>query len=283
MKPRPDIKPLHKLNREFMLDMLSDNQNKNTETVDNIKVENEIENTTPIKTMEFIKPIVIEIEPPQKVNNKINLEEIYKYNYVPQPDKKTKKLQKKQKPVKKRGVFSLISDILFYLAILTVMFAILTSGTKDGSPRTFMGKYSYFTVVSPSMQDELPVGSFILVKKTDAYELQIGDNITFMRDANTNVTHKIADIYENYNDSGARGFQTKGTNNAEPDKEIVYDANVVGKVIFSIPKAGAVISVLRANIYIIFIIFGVFLIAAFVLRWLFTQMQTPDTPEDFKT
>ena len=284
MKPSVDIKPLHKLNREFMIDMLSDNQNINTEPIKSEKTnaninENkvEIENTTQPVSMGFIKPIIIEIEPPQPIHNGIDLKKFFERNYIPQPDKKKQKIQNNKKRVKKRSIFSFISDILFYLAILTVMFAILTSGTKDGLPRTFLGKYSYFTVVSPSMQNELPVGSFILVKKIDPYKLQIGDNITFMRDANTSVTHKIIDILENYNNSGARGFQTKGTNNANPDSEIVYEANVIGKVIFNIPKMGAVISELRANIYIVFIVFGVFIVAAFILRWLFSQLEKDNT------
>ncbi|MCL1858846.1 MAG: signal peptidase I [Oscillospiraceae bacterium] len=198
-----------------------------------------------------------------EINKEINLEEIFQQ--TPDTRKKDKKAKKKR-----RGIFALISDMLFYMAIFTVLVAILTSApvNGNGSAKMFMG-YSYFTVLTPSMQDEIPKGSFILVKQADPQELNIGDNITFMKDTNTSVTHKIIDIYENYQDSGVRGFQTKGVNNINPDRDIVYESNIVGKVILVIPVAGAAISYIRENIYIVFIIFGLCILLSFLLRGLF--------------
>jgi len=182
----------------------------------------------------------------------------------------------KQAEKKKRGIVAVISDILFYLAILTVLVSVLTSG-QNGAPKMFMG-YSYFTVLTSSMHDEIPRGSFIIVHKTDPRKLNTGDNITYMRDASTSVTHKINKIYENYRNSGTRGFQTKGVNNAEPDREIVYEANIVGKVILAIPGAGAVISALRADIYIVFIIFILCVILSFLIRILFANPKKKTKP-----
>ena len=176
-----------------------------------------------------------------------------------------------------RGKFAVISDILFYLAMLMLLITVLTSGGNSGSPKVIMG-HSYFTVLSSSMQDEIPKGSFILVRRTNPRELRIGDNITFMRDRYTSVTHKITDIYEDYQKSSAIGFQTKGVNNIAPDKEIVYESNVVGKVIFVLPLAGAAISWLGAHLYIVLIIFGLFVILSFCLRGLFSKPERTDNP-----
>jgi len=171
---------------------------------------------------------------------------------------------------KPRTLFTAISDILFYLAIFTVMLTILSSGANDGEPGMFMG-YSYFTVLTSSMQDEIPKDSLILVRRKDAGELKVGDNITYMRDSNTTVTHKIINIYDDYQNSGVKRFQTKGVNNSTPDKEIVCEADIVGKVIFVLPGAGAAISYLRENIYIAFIIFGLFIALSLLIRRLFVQ------------
>jgi len=131
--------------------------------------------------------------------------------------------------------------------------------------------YSYFTVLTSSMKDEIPKGSFILVRQTDPRKLGVGDNITFMKDAKTSVTHKIINVYENHENSGGRGFQTKGVNNFEPDKDIVYAKNVVGKVALVLPAAGTAILALRENIYIVFIIFGLCTLLSFLLRILFAK------------
>ena len=171
---------------------------------------------------------------------------------------------------KRRGILAAISDIVFYLAIMTVLFAAVTSGAKEGAPKMVMG-YSYFTVLTSSMENEIPKGSLIFVRHTDPQKLEKGDNITYMRDANTTVTHKIINVYENYENSGARGFRTKGVNNTDPDKDIVYAGNVVGKVILVFPGVGPAISYFQANIYIVFVIFGLCVAFSFLLRLLFVK------------
>ena len=181
--------------------------------------------------------------------------------------KNPKVRQQKQIKQKQRGVIAIISNVAFYTAILIILFTVLTYNSKNGTPKMLLG-YSYFTVLTSSMQNEIPKGSFILVKETESHKLKVGDNITYMRDANTSVTHQIINIYENYQKSGSRGFQTKGVNNANPDKDIVYEENIVGKVIVTLPGVGAAISYLGANIYIIFIIFGLFVLLSFSLRGL---------------
>lgn len=186
-----------------------------------------------------------------------------------QPEAKSRR--RKWETMKKSArVFSIISNIIFYVAVVLVLLTVLTSGSDSGAPKTIFG-YSYFTVMSGSMQSELPKGSFILVKKVDTTTLNIDDTITYMRDSATSVTHKIIDIYENYDNTGARGFQTKGVNNANPDSVIVYSSNVVGKVVFSIPALGAIMLYLAENVYIVFIIFGLCVVISFCLRGVFVR------------
>jgi len=207
-----------------------------------------IANTAPApKSAEFepITPLVIEPELPEQKKAKIRSPKI-------------------------RGFAASVSDILFSLAIVMILFVVLISGTEDGTPRAIFN-YSYFTVVSPSMQDEIPQGSFILVKHINPNKLKEGDNITYMADRGTSVTHKIVGIYENYDNSGALGFKTKGVNNINPDREIVYEASVVGKVIFVLPVFGAVLSNLSENVFLVFIIFGMCVLLSFLLRGIFTK------------
>jgi len=147
---------------------------------------------------------------------------------------------------KKRSLLGSLMTILLGLAFLLILTTALTSS-----------RYSFFTVLTGSMQNEIPKGSLILVDKTELQALVTGDNITFMRDRRTAVTHKIVEIFDDYLESGSRGFQTKGTNNMNPDREIVIEENVIGKVVFVIPHVGTALSWLGDNIYIILIMLGV--------------------------
>jgi len=210
-----------------------------------------------------ITPLVITIEPPvhhQHTHTHPN-HEITEHAQEPSPEP----IQKPAREAKKSGggLIKVASDALFYAAVLLILITVLTSGS-EGSPKSIFG-FSYFTVVSRSMQDEIPMGSFILVKETDANKLKVGDDITFMRDGKI-VTHKIDEIDEDYAD-GERGFVTKGVNNANPDSEIVKAKDVIGRVVFSLPVAGAAMASLGENIYLVIIGFGLCVITSFCLRW----------------
>ena len=123
-------------------------------------------------------------------------------------------------------------------------------------------KYTFFAVMTSSMHDELPKGSLILTRQTDPSALKEGDNITFVRDWNTTVTHKIFEILENHRETGERGFRTKGTNNLRPDEEIVTEDRIVGKVVFSVPGIGTAITYMGDNMHILYIVFGACVVLA---------------------
>ncbi|MDR3209927.1 MAG: signal peptidase I [Oscillospiraceae bacterium] len=182
---------------------------------------------------------------------------------------------------KRRGYIKRLGDGLFYLALALVLLVAFTRASVSGAPRVILG-YSYFTVLSSSMQSEIPRGSLIFVKQTPDSEIKVGDTVSYQRDAHTNVTHKVVEIFENYNNSGARGFRTQGVNNPAPDPDIVYAANVVGVVVLHIPMAGAALAYLGEHIYVVFILFGLLLLLSFSLGKLFA-LARGETPPPVKT
>ena len=234
-------------------------------------IQNEIcANPVQSPDLTLIEPIYIEVAPP-KARDALRLPDAATAKTgkaAAGKAEKTARAVKRRPDGKRRAAPAVFSDILFYFAIMAVLLAAFSSGTNSGMPRMVMG-YSYFVVLTSSMQSEIPKGSFVVVKQTDPKKLNIGDNITYMLNQGTSVTHKIADIYENYENSGARGFLTKGVNNANADKGVVYEANIVGKVVFALPVAGAVMSYMGANIHLVVIMFGLCVILSFTLRGLF--------------
>ncbi|NLC07965.1 MAG: signal peptidase I [Syntrophomonadaceae bacterium] len=99
-----------------------------------------------------------------------------------------------------------------------------------------VGVFSYTprVIVSGSMRPGIDIGDIVIIKETDGSQVQLGDIIMFPL-GNMKITHRIIDIEER---EGVRYFTTKGDANAEPDTEPVLEANVMGKVIMVIPKAG---------------------------------------------
>ena len=101
-------------------------------------------------------------------------------------------------------------------------------------------------VLTGSMEPEIPQGALIIINRLDPSELQVGDDITFAVAPTITFTHRIIDIYENYADSGQRGFRTLGIANDAPDPEIVSEGNVVGRVVRPIPWVGNAVSFMHA-------------------------------------
>ncbi|MGF7532616.1 signal peptidase I [Bacillus mexicanus] len=132
----------------------------------------------------------------------------------------------------------LINNIL-YVVILTLIIVltlvVISTRSSGGEPAIF--GYTLKSVMSGSMEPEFNTGSLILVKEiTDVKELQKGDVITFMQNANTAVTHRIIDMTKQ---GDHLLFKTKGDNNAAADSALVPDENVRAQYTgFQLPYAG---------------------------------------------
>lgn len=171
---------------------------------------------------------------------------------APMPDKPEAKEEpagQKSKPKhsaksrpKKGRAGKIIGEVVFYgLLLLLIIAALFVRTTSDGAPKSLAG-YSGMIVLTESMQSEIPKGSLVITKTVEPETLQIGDDITYMANQTTSVTHRIIGIIENYENTGQRAFQTQGIMNDQPDSQPVPAVNVVGKVVFHSETLGVVAS-----------------------------------------
>lgn len=100
-----------------------------------------------------------------------------------------------------------------------------------------------FAVLSHSMTPKYGVGDLVYALPTDPEEIEVGDVLTFVANAEgTIVTHRVAEV-----DRENRCFYTKGDANESRDGNPVVYENVVGVVRFSLPKMGYVSSYLTSE------------------------------------
>jgi len=90
------------------------------------------------------------------------------------------------------------------------------------------------TIVSGSMRPTLDAGDVVIVAKAPADIVNQGDIIQFRKEKVT-VMHRVVDIQET---EDSKFFITKGDANKNPDSDPVVPEQVVGKVVFRIPKIG---------------------------------------------
>ncbi len=123
---------------------------------------------------------------------------------------------------------SITGTVLLVLVILLCIPAVL--------PR-MMG-YEVYTVVSGSMEPEIPVGSLICIEGAEPTEIAEGEVIAFYSsvDAGAVITHRVV---ENRVISGE--FITKGDANEKEDMLPVPYENVIGRAVFTVPVLGALL------------------------------------------
>jgi len=174
----------------------------------------------------------------------------------------------RQAPPERRGrVKACVTGFLYYAFLIAAILAVSLFFSAEGSglPRDIAG-FSAMTVLTKSMQSEIPQGSLVVTRKVEPGTLRVGDDITFMVGENTTVTHRIVSITENYDGTGERGFETKGIENKGPDRDVVIPRNIIGKVVFHDVHIGRAMGFVK-NYTIYVIVSGGLLIAlAAVLR-----------------
>ena len=105
-------------------------------------------------------------------------------------------------------------------------------------------------VMTGSMEPNLPTGSLIFVDTNAAYdELALKDVIVYKNEAKDfTIVHRVINITE-------EGIETKGDANKTSDGISTTEGNLIGRVIYFIPRLGSAIMFLRKPECLIIIIF----------------------------
>lgn len=123
-----------------------------------------------------------------------------------------------------RKIYKTISNILFYILLIlllvyTINLLMYRVINKDKLPRFF--NYYVFNVASGSMEENIHMGDYIIVKKTN--NVKVDDIVTYQKD-NYFITHRIIRI------DGDK-VVTKGDANNLEDNEILKK-DIVGKFLY---------------------------------------------------
>lgn len=104
--------------------------------------------------------------------------------------------------------------------------------------------YQIYSVVTGSMEPEIPVGSMVYVKSIAPKELKEKDVVAFYggRDTNAIITHRVVN-----NNLISGQITTKGDANKTEDMNPVSYSDVIGIVEYTIPKAGALAQIFTST------------------------------------
>ena len=140
------------------------------------------------------------------------------------------------------GISIFMYSILLVLVLVLVTFISYVrekQHTLEGS--TISPLFSAYVIVSESMEPIIQVEDGVIDRKIDSSDIQIGDVITFISNDPVSsgkvITHRVIGKYQTAD--GVYQYRTKGDNNRNSDRFIVSENQVLGKVMFRIPKLGS--------------------------------------------
>lgn len=147
-------------------------------------------------------------------------------------------MEKKKSGLKKvTSVVSAIICVILAVVLISNLTVIIKGSINPDVPPSAFGITSMM-VMSGSMSGDAPdhieVGDMVIAKAVDPSTLKVGDIITYMENGKTTVTHRIIGI----NEDGT--FKTKGDANDSEDQTPVKPEELIGRVVYRIPKLGDV-------------------------------------------
>ena len=123
-----------------------------------------------------------------------------------------------------RAVWNVVT---WLTVILFILLAVTLAGVR------LLG-FKPYAIISPSMTPQYRVGDLVYVKAKEPETIEPGDVLTFVANEDLLVvTHRVVEA-----DRENRRFTTKGDANQITDAKPVLYENVLGVVVFSLPKLG---------------------------------------------
>ena len=128
---------------------------------------------------------------------------------------------------------------LIILSIIVISYATSLIQVNKGKQKlpTVLG-FTGVTVISGSMEPEISVGDYVIIKKPKKEDIQKGTIITFEQDG-VLVTHRVESVV---NDGV---YSTKGDANNTVDSQLVKFENILGTSVLVVPKFGKLLLWLR--------------------------------------
>ena len=137
------------------------------------------------------------------------------------------------KKPKVKGLFLL--GFLSVAVVLISVFALVSSFIVDRSDRNIFG-YSAFTVASDNLSTEgFSLGDIVITEKASPSVLKENDTIVFVSQNENSFGETMA---RNIRSISEEGIITYNSVTGEDDGALVSPEEVIGKLIFSVPKAG---------------------------------------------
>ena len=156
-----------------------------------------------------------------------------------------------------RRIWKHMGNLLFSLVVIL---AVMLLGLR-------LAGWQAYTVLSGSMEPEIPAGALIYVRSIKPETLVPGDIITFLLNSDTTATHRIVEMTAT--DNGYL-FQTKGDANKSPDAARIHSKDVIGVPVLTVPGVGYALGYLQSTpgMFLAMSVGAISMLVLLILDWM---------------
>lgn len=119
------------------------------------------------------------------------------------------------------------------------------------------------TISTASMTPTLPVNTLTFSTPVNPAVVFEGDIILFTDSRDRTVMHRVVEIIDH---NGVRRFRTKGDSNQTPDRQLVHEQQVVGRMVGAIPRVGVLVEAAGTRLGVLYL--GLFQMPIALRVWL---------------
>lgn len=185
-----------------------------------------------------------------------------------------------------KKIFAFVYNLIFYVVTIGILVMSVLFAFTSKEDASIFG-YRFYTVLTDSMvpqEDSQPGGFYsgdiIIIKLINGSEVEKGDIVTFMvGEGDRFLTHRVVETMDELNGEEGEYLVTKGDANQTNDPPIKAD-RVVGKKVFTIPKAGGVLDFIRENLWLCLVcIISTFGFILVLKAYFFSEPKAEEPPQ----
>ena len=183
---------------------------------------------------------------------------------------------------KKRRIRKILFFIITIILIVMVLFSLFLIFLELGNSKELPGSLNMniYIVTSESMEPKLKVDDVVFVKKGYSNdEFKAGNIITYERSDGEIITHRIEKVIM---DNLKNAYITKGDNNDLEDEETVQYDMIIGKVVYTAPKLGKLIKLLKNKIFFAFSILILIIVLIYDRRLIKRNQERKEIREKYE-
>lgn len=139
------------------------------------------------------------------------------------------------KKLTKSQCVKIASRAVSVLLVAVVAFCLFVVVQVFSKGYASIGGYSFFRVVTPSMEPSIMVGEIIITDNVPMTQVKVNDVISFKSLSpdmyGAIITHRVVEIVDDEN--GEKCFLTRGDANLSVDGRYVVKSNFIGKVVWT--------------------------------------------------